>query len=492
MQQPESRSAWPTPAWDLQTGSRPTPAWDVWGSRFGDQTSQGIRSAWDPPGHRHPASLPIADTARNPPRPEPDPPYSRTTAHQLEVAIPYIPWFSTVPVATPSLPVTAPFFNLHEGFRPKPNGASTSMHSRDAQRLPLYYQPSPHDNHYQPDGYGPPTTYVREPSHQPHSGAPQHPPYSGLESYVQRFRVQDTQVGEENMGENMDSNGQQDVQDIDDVQKLKIKQLREAAAKGELSACGTEKELLDVVRDNDIVKEEANGEKIVTTVKKDSVVMNYSESRSEPPAQTGSTPDESKEEPRIVNFISLICTVKQPLARVMSSCIKPKAKLDTAPLVLLHGFDSSCFEWRYGLPLLEDAGFETWAVDVLGWGFSDLEKLPSCSVASKRDHLYQVLVVHTVSSLGGLIDATVDFFTSGGYNVSAQIGEVKQQTLIIWGENDQIIDHKLAVRLHSEMPNAMIRQIPECGHIPHIEKPAAVSKLIAEFVQADSKVCMVA
>ncbi|XP_047962867.1 uncharacterized hydrolase YugF-like [Salvia hispanica] len=270
-------------------------------------------------------------------------------------------------------------------------------------------------------------------------------------------------------------------------------------------------------------------------------------------------------------------------ACVMSSCIKPKAQLDTTPLVLLHGFDSSCFEWRYGLPLLEDAGFETWAVDVLGWGFSDLEKLPSCSVASKRDHLYQFWrsyvkkpMILVGPSLGAAVaidfavnhpeavdklilidasvyaegtgnlatlpkvmayagvyllkslplrlyatsltfntltwdtcydwakigrlhcllpwwaDATVDFMTSGGYNVSAQIGEVKQKTLIIWGENDQIIDYKLAVRLHSEIPNAMLRQIPECGHIPHVEKPAAVSKLIAEFVQAESKVCMVA
>lgn len=33
---------------------------------------------------------------------------------------------------------------------------------------------------------------------------------------------------------------------------------------------------------------------------------------------------------------------------------------------------SSCLEWRYTYPLLEEAGFETWAVDILGWGFSDL------------------------------------------------------------------------------------------------------------------------
>ena len=28
--------------------------------------------------------------------------------------------------------------------------------------------------------------------------------------------------------------------------------------------------------------------------------------------------------------------------------------------------------------MLEEAGAETWAIDILGWGFSDLGKLPQC------------------------------------------------------------------------------------------------------------------
>ncbi|XP_028082531.1 uncharacterized protein LOC114283860 isoform X2 [Camellia sinensis] len=235
-------------------------------------------------------------------------------------------------------------------------------------------------------------------------------------------------------------------------------------------------------------------------------------------------------------------------------------------------FFSSCLEWRYTLPLLEEAGLETWALDILGWGFSHLERLPSCDVASKRDHLYQfwksyikrpmllvgpslgaavaidfavnhseaveklVLIDASVYSEGtsnmrklpkaiayagvyllksiplrlyatflafnGLPfgtcldwtnvgrlhcllpwweDATVAFMNSGGYNVSSQIEQVKQKTLIIWGEDDQIISNKLAVKLHCELPNAIIRQVPDCGHIPHVEKPSVVSKLIAEF-----------
>ncbi|ONI30983.1 hypothetical protein PRUPE_1G286400 [Prunus persica] len=261
---------------------------------------------------------------------------------------------------------------------------------------------------------------------------------------------------------------------------------------------------------------------------------------------------------------------------VMSSCVKPLVQSNTSPVVLLHGFDSSCLEWRYTYPLLEEAGLETWAVDILGWGFSDLERLPSCNVASKRDHFFQLWesyikkpMILVGPSLGAAVaidfavshpeaverlvlidasvytegtgdlasmpkmlayagvsllkslplrfyvnflcfsgislstnldwanvgrlhclfpwweDATVDFMMSGGYNVSAQIEQVKQKTLIIWGEDDQIISSKLGVRLHCELPNAVIRQIPDCGHIPHVEKPSSVAKMIVELVQQD-------
>ncbi|XP_030514702.1 uncharacterized hydrolase YugF isoform X2 [Rhodamnia argentea] len=262
---------------------------------------------------------------------------------------------------------------------------------------------------------------------------------------------------------------------------------------------------------------------------------------------------------------------------IMSSCVKPLVKGETNPVVLLHGFDSSCLEWRYTYPLLEDAGLETWAIDILGWGFSDLEQLPACNVANKCNHFYQLwksyikrpmilvgpslgaaiaidfAVIHpeaveklvlidasvyaegtgdmanlpraiayagvsilksfplrfyvNVLAFSGLPlstnldwtnvgrlhcrypwweDASVDFMLSGGYNVTDQINQVKQRALIIWGEDDIIVSNKFAVRLHDELPNSILRQIPDCGHLPHVEKPNIVANLIADFVQEDS------
>ncbi|CAM8956072.1 unnamed protein product [Rhodiola kirilowii] len=261
---------------------------------------------------------------------------------------------------------------------------------------------------------------------------------------------------------------------------------------------------------------------------------------------------------------------------IMSSCVKPLVQSRKSPVVLLHGFDSSCLEWRYTFPLLEEAGLETWAIDILGWGFSDLEKLPSCSVASKRTHFYQLWqssikkpMTLVGPSLGAAVaidfavsypeaveklvlidasvyaegtgnmktlpkalayagvsilksvplrlyanflsfkdisfatsldwtkigrlhciypwwnDATVDFMMSGGYDVKGQISNVKQKTLIIWGEDDQIISNVFATRLQSEIPMSVLHQIPDCGHLPHVEKPRSVAALISEFVEQD-------
>lgn len=263
---------------------------------------------------------------------------------------------------------------------------------------------------------------------------------------------------------------------------------------------------------------------------------------------------------------------------IMSSCVKPLIQSETNPVVLLHCFDSSCLEWRCTYPLLEEAGLEAWAIDVLGWGFCDLETLPPCNVASKRYHLYQLWksyikrpIILVGPSLGAAVaidfavnypeaveklvlinasvyaegtgdlaklprivayalvsllksiplrlyanilafngislatsldwtnvgrlhcllpwwkDATINFMSSGGYNVIAQIKQVKQKALVICGEDDQIIHYKQAVRLHCELQDAIIRKIPDCGHLPHVEKPSSVAKLIADFSRGDCR-----
>lgn len=84
-----------------------------------------------------------------------------------------------------------------------------------------------------------------------------------------------------------------------------------------------------------------------------------------------------------------------------------------APLLLLHGFDSSLLEFRRLLPYLTPHR-QTWALDLLGFGFSDRRLSPSLSPAAIKTHLYSFWqqqiaqpVVLIGASMGGA--AAIDF-----------------------------------------------------------------------------------
>lgn len=83
------------------------------------------------------------------------------------------------------------------------------------------------------------------------------------------------------------------------------------------------------------------------------------------------------------------------------------------PVLLLHGFDSSVFEFRRLLPELA-LSFETWAVDLLGFGFTERPAQINFSPATLKTHLYSVWktligrpMVLVGASMGGA--AAIDF-----------------------------------------------------------------------------------
>ncbi len=83
------------------------------------------------------------------------------------------------------------------------------------------------------------------------------------------------------------------------------------------------------------------------------------------------------------------------------------------PILLLHGFDSSVMEWRRLQPLL-GLECETWAVDLLGFGFTERATGLSFSPSSICEHLHsfwqrliQRPMVIVGASMGGA--AAIDF-----------------------------------------------------------------------------------
>jgi pimeloyl-ACP methyl ester carboxylesterase len=83
----------------------------------------------------------------------------------------------------------------------------------------------------------------------------------------------------------------------------------------------------------------------------------------------------------------------------------------------------------------------------------------------------------------GWEDSNLNYMSTGGFAPSVLVPKVACPTLVLWGANDEILDPKLyAQRFVDEMPNARLTMIPECGHVPHLEKPEVAAKAIADFI----------
>lgn len=59
---------------------------------------------------------------------------------------------------------------------------------------------------------------------------------------------------------------------------------------------------------------------------------------------------------------------------------------------------------------------------------------------------------------------------------------IKCPTLIIWGENDNIIPLEEAFSIHRMIPDSKLRIIKECGHAPHEEQPQESAAVITAFL----------
>jgi pimeloyl-ACP methyl ester carboxylesterase len=258
-------------------------------------------------------------------------------------------------------------------------------------------------------------------------------------------------------------------------------------------------------------------------------------------------------------------------------------KKNLPPVVLIHGFDSNNLEFRRLGSKLAARGMDTYAVDLLGWGFSQLENVSDFSASAKVEALQSfirtiVLKENRIggfciagASLGGAAaietatinenckglilidaqgfvdgigpmaslptpiakigvgvlksvplrssanqmsyfdkntfatdeavvvgrlhcmqdgwsDALVNFMQSGGFSPSKFVSQVPVPSLILWGRQDGILDGaEFAPKFLEALPDARIRWIENCGHVPHLEQPEETADSILEFVDSLSR-----
>jgi pimeloyl-ACP methyl ester carboxylesterase len=78
--------------------------------------------------------------------------------------------------------------------------------------------------------------------------------------------------------------------------------------------------------------------------------------------------------------------------------------------------------------------------------------------------------------------ATLDIFKQRKFGGSEEIKSIQTPTLIIWGEDDQLIDVSNAYLFEKDIRNSQLVIIPKTGHVPMEENSKAFLQALTKFI----------
>ncbi len=67
-------------------------------------------------------------------------------------------------------------------------------------------------------------------------------------------------------------------------------------------------------------------------------------------------------------------------------------------------------------------------------------------------------------------------------NLGEEISQIKQPTLLIWGNNDTVTPPFVAKEFNKLIPNSELYFIDKCGHAPMMEVPGEFNKILESFL----------
>ncbi|MER3472314.1 MAG: alpha/beta hydrolase [Chitinophagaceae bacterium] len=68
-------------------------------------------------------------------------------------------------------------------------------------------------------------------------------------------------------------------------------------------------------------------------------------------------------------------------------------------------------------------------------------------------------------------------------NLGEELNQIKQPTLLVWGNNDTITPPFVAREFHKLIPNSELHFIDKCGHAPMMERPEEFNVILHKFLK---------
>jgi triacylglycerol lipase len=161
----------------------------------------------------------------------------------------------------------------------------------------------------------------------------------------------------------------------------------------------------------------------------------------------------------------------------------------------LGGWITAAFALRF--PAMVDKAI---LVDAAGL-FSDVSALPVDLRVSTREHLREVFQhvfhdprlvsdalidlsyrLHLERGDGPTIENVLQNLQHGRERLDESVRSLKAPTLIVWGEQDAMIPVATARSFQRLIAGSQMEIIPQCGHLPALEKPAELVQRVLQFL----------
>ena len=69
----------------------------------------------------------------------------------------------------------------------------------------------------------------------------------------------------------------------------------------------------------------------------------------------------------------------------------------------------------------------------------------------------------------------------------ADLIEIKNKTLIVWGERDRMVPLKYAYIFKDKIKDSQLVVIPNVGHSPNLEAPVKLAEIVLNFLKDQEK-----
>jgi pimeloyl-ACP methyl ester carboxylesterase len=69
-----------------------------------------------------------------------------------------------------------------------------------------------------------------------------------------------------------------------------------------------------------------------------------------------------------------------------------------------------------------------------------------------------------------------------GTDLRDELEQIEAPTLVIWGENDRLLPVLHGHTCAALLPNGLLEVVPGAGHVPMLERPEELSRLLREFL----------